>query len=54
MQLADRILIKLGLSATDLLGVGELDAALRREMTGWDREIAAVADDDLATTELAL
>jgi plasmid maintenance system antidote protein VapI len=41
MQLADRILTKLGLSAMDLLNEGELDAALRLKMAEWDRQIAA-------------
>jgi len=54
MHLADRILTKLGLSAVDLLNDGELDAALRRKMTDWDREIAASGENDLANTELAL
>jgi hypothetical protein len=39
-QLADRILIKLGLSAMDLLSEGELDAARRLKTTDWDRQIA--------------
>ncbi len=54
MHLADRILTKLGISAVDLLNDGELDAALRRKMTDWDREIAAAGENDLANTELAL
>jgi plasmid maintenance system antidote protein VapI len=41
MQLADRILTKLGLSLVDLLNEVELDAALRLKMTEWDRQIAA-------------
>jgi len=41
MQLADRILTKLGLSALDLLSEGELDAALRLKMAEWDCQIAA-------------
>jgi plasmid maintenance system antidote protein VapI len=54
MHLADRILMKLGLSAVDLLNDGELDAALRRKMTDWDKEIAAAPETDLAKAELAL
>jgi hypothetical protein len=54
MHLADRILTKLGISAVDLLNDGELDAALRRKMTDWDREIAAAGENDIANTELAL
>jgi plasmid maintenance system antidote protein VapI len=54
MHLADRILMKLGLSAVDLLNDGELDEALRRKMTDWDREMAAAPENDLANTELAL
>jgi plasmid maintenance system antidote protein VapI len=41
MQLADRILTKLGLSLVDLLNEGELDAALRLKMAEWDRQMAA-------------
>ncbi len=48
MQLADRILMKLGLSAVDLLSEGELDAALRVRMMGWDREIANGAGEGAA------
>lgn len=44
IQLADRILAKLGLSATDLLSEGELDAAMRLKMAEWDRQLA-VADE---------
>ncbi len=40
MELADRILAKLGLSATDLLREGELDAALRLKIAEWDRQLA--------------
>lgn len=40
MQLADRIMAKLGLSAMDLLSEDELDAALRLKMVEWDRQIA--------------
>ena len=50
MHLADRILTRLGISAVDLLNDGELDAALRRKMTDWDREIAAAGESDLANT----
>ena len=41
MQLADRILTKLGFSLVDLLDEGELAAALRLKMAEWDRQIAA-------------
>ena len=54
MHLADRILMKLGLSAMDLLHEGELDAALRQRIANWDREVAALAGDDLADAEVAL
>jgi len=57
MQVADRILMKLELSTMDLLTEGELEAALRRKMVEWDREIAAVAavvENDLTSTEAAL
>jgi len=54
MHLADRILTKLGLSAMDLMDEGELDAALRRKMADWDREMEAVPENDIANTELAL
>jgi len=37
----------------DLLKGSELDAALRRKMTEWDREIA-VAENDLANSQSAL
>ena len=40
MQLADRILMKLGLSAMDLLSESELNTALRAKMIEWDRELA--------------
>ena len=45
MQLADRILTKLGLSAVDLLSEGELDAALRMKMAEWDQQLAAEATE---------
>jgi plasmid maintenance system antidote protein VapI len=54
MHLADRILMKLGISAMDLLNEGELDAALKQKMADWDRELAALAGNDLADAELAL
>jgi plasmid maintenance system antidote protein VapI len=56
IQLADRILTKLGLSAMDLLTEGELEAALRlrRKMAEWDKEIEAVAEIDLTNTGLSL
>lgn len=41
MQLADRILTKLDLSAMDLLDEAELEAALRLKMAEWDRQIVA-------------
>ncbi len=47
MQLADRILAKLGLSAMDLLNEGELDSALRLKMADWDREIEAAEEAGL-------
>ena len=51
MQLADRILTKLGLSAIDLLSEGELDAALRLKMGEWDRQMAAEDESSLSTAE---
>jgi plasmid maintenance system antidote protein VapI len=56
IQLADRILLKLGLSAMDLLTEGELETALqlRRKMVQWDREIVAGAEIDLRNTGLTL
>jgi plasmid maintenance system antidote protein VapI len=54
MHLADRILTKLGLSAMDLMNEGELDAALRRKMADWDKEMEAIPEEDIAKTELAL
>ena len=51
MQLADRILTKLGLSAIDLLSEGELDAALRLKMAEWDRQMAAEDESGLSTAE---
>ncbi len=53
IHLADRILTKLGLSTMDLLNQSELDVGLRRKMLEWDKDLAALADDDLANTELA-
>jgi len=44
MQLADRMLTKLGLSAMDLLSEGELDAALRLKMVEWDRQMEAAEE----------
>ncbi len=41
MQLADRILTKLGISTTDLLNGSELDDALRTKMSLWDTELGA-------------
>ena len=54
MQLADRILTKLGLSAIDLLSEGELDQALRLKMAEWDRQIAAEGESSLCAGELDL
>ncbi len=51
MQLADRILMKLGLSALDLLRQGELDAGLRLKMAEWDRQIVAADERGLGTEE---
>jgi plasmid maintenance system antidote protein VapI len=52
MQLADRILTRLGLSAMDLLTDGELEAALRLKMAEWDKEIAAGLKNDSADVHL--
>jgi hypothetical protein len=54
MQLADRMLLKLGLSAMDLLSEGELDAALRSKLPEWDRQIAAAAERGLKAEEFDL
>ncbi len=54
MQLADRILTRLGLSAMDLLTDGELEAALRLKMAEWDKEIAAGLKKDSAEADLGL
>jgi plasmid maintenance system antidote protein VapI len=39
IELADRILMKLGLTIMDLLIETELESALRRKMVKWDAEI---------------
>ena len=54
MQLADRILSRLGLSAMDLLSDGELEAALRLKMAEWDKEIAEALKNDAADGDLGL
>ena len=54
MQLADRILTKLGLSAIDLLSEGELDEALRLKMADWDCQIAAEDETSVAASEFDL
>jgi plasmid maintenance system antidote protein VapI len=40
VRLADQILVKLGMSATDLLNQDELDAALRLKLQTWDQPLA--------------
>lgn len=52
MQLADRILAKLGLSAIDLLSEGELDGAIRLKMAEWDRQIEANVLEGFDLSEL--
>ena len=51
MQLADRILTRLGISAVDLLNESELNGALRLKMAEWDREMAESGGSGFAETE---
>lgn len=51
IQLADRILARLGISAVDLLNESELRGALRLKMAEWDREMAALDRTGLAEIE---
>jgi hypothetical protein len=51
MQLADRILTRLGISAVDLLNESELNGALRLKMAEWDREMAVSDGNGSAETE---
>ena len=53
MQLADRILAKLGLSTMDLFSGKELDAGLRAKMAEWDRQMAA-DEEKFGLTEFEL
>ena len=54
IQLADRILAKLGLSAMDLLSEGELEAALLLKKKEWDLQIASGDESSLDNLELDL
>jgi plasmid maintenance system antidote protein VapI len=50
MPLADRILLKLGLSAMDLLNEGELDSALHLKTTEWESQPGRADADSLMET----
>jgi transcriptional regulator with XRE-family HTH domain len=52
VQLADRMLAKLGLSATDLFSEDELDAALRLKMGEWDPQFAGNEETGLPEFDL--
>ena len=54
IQLADRILSKLGLSALDLLTEHELDEASKLRAAQWDWQSAPLVDVDLVEPEVDL
>jgi len=54
MHLADRILMKLGLSAMDLLNDSEWDAALQLKLAEWDRQILGRKESSLEIGEFAV
>ena len=53
MQLADRILQKLGLSTIDLLTEIELDAALQSKMAEWKRQMGAEVERQFKEFDLS-